>query len=57
MSAPVPITFYVKFQELNDQNRFAYLLELAENGAKHVVLTSPLLARIIGEPDLLGKVC
>ena len=56
MAAPVPISFYVKFQELNDITRPIYLHELAVNGAKHVVLTSPLLSEVLGKPELLGKI-
>ena len=56
MTAPAPISFYVKFQDLNDSTRPAYLHELAANGVKHVVLTSPLLAMMLGDPELTEKV-
>ena len=57
MAAPVPISYYVQFQDLTPVTRQAYLHELAGQGAKYVVLSSPLLAMILGNPDLLQTVC
>lgn len=56
MSAPVPVSYYVNFQSLDDVTRPAYLHELAANGAKHVVLSSPLLAAVLGNPALLDRI-
>ena len=56
MSAPVPVSFFVNFQDLTSVTRPAYLHELAVNGAKYVVLTSPLLGMILGDPELLPAV-
>ncbi len=56
MAAPAPISYYVEFQTLTDTTRPAYLHELAVHGAKHVVLTSPLICMILAEPALLKTV-
>lgn len=56
MAAPAPISYYVEFQTLNDQTRPVYLHELAVHGAKHIVLTSPLIRMIMDTPAFLKTV-
>lgn len=56
MASPVPLTFFIDFTSLNDSTRPVYLRELAVNGAKHVILSSTLLAAVLGKPELLNTI-
>ncbi|MBO5959320.1 MAG: hypothetical protein J6Q65_04275, partial [Lentisphaeria bacterium] len=56
MAAPAPISYYVEYNKLTDETRLFFLRELAEHGAKHVVLTSPLICTILERPAFLKTI-
>ena len=55
MSAPAPISYLFDFLSYPENLRKCRLNEFAANGAKHLVLSSPLLKHLIAHPEQAKK--
>lgn len=55
MSAPAPISYLFDFLSYPENLRKCRLNEFAANGAKHLVLSSPLLKHMIAHPEQAKK--
>lgn len=49
---PVPVTFLFDFEKIDDRIRPYVMHEFAANGAKHLVLSGPLIGQIMQNPTL-----
>lgn len=48
----LPVTFFYDFESVSDRARPAVMNEFAANGARHLVLSFPLMRMIAGDPGL-----